>query len=127
MNFRYGHLSIRVLDLEKSLKFYVGELGMEETRRKDYPDDFCLVFLSDKNKNFELELTYNYGREEKYEIGNGFAHIAFYVPDLEKAHDGLENKGYKVTDYMGLKGDKPGYFFVTDPDGYDIEIIREKK
>ena len=127
MNFRYGHISIRVLDLEKTLDFYVNALGMEETRRKDFPGDFCLVFLSDKKRNFELELTYNYGREEKYEVGNGFAHIAFYVEDLEKAHDDLAAKGYKVTDYTGLKGGKPGYFFVTDPDGYDVEIIREKK
>lgn len=127
MNFRFGHASIRVFDLEKSLDFYIGALGMHETRRKDYPGDFCLVFIEDANKTCEIELTYNYDPEKPYEIGNGFAHFGFYVEDLEAAHSELAAKGYKVTDFYGLKGDKPNYFFVTDPDGYDVEIIREKK
>jgi len=126
MDFRFGHTSIRVYDLEKSLDFYVGALGMRETRRKDYPGDFCLVFLKDALDTCEIELTYNYDPEKPYEVGNGFAHMGFYVKDLEGAHKELKEKGYKVTDFSGLGGNKSSFFFVTDPDGYDIEIIREK-
>lgn len=99
---------------------------MKETRRKDFPGDFCLVFLTDENHSCELELTYNYDPKKPYEIGNGFAHLGFYVKDLEAAYDMFKAKGYKVGDFTGLGGNKSSFFFVTDPDGYDVEIIREK-
>lgn len=125
MKYKMLHTCIRVMDLEKSLKFYKDALGLEETRRKDFPDDkFTLVFLADEDKNYEMELTYNYDPEKPYEIGNGFSHIAVSVEDLEASRERHEKMGYKVTKLMGLSGEKPRFYFVTDPDGYDVEVIR---
>lgn len=125
MNYKMLHTCIRVMDLEKSLKFYQEALGLVETRRKDFPEDkFTLVFLSDEDKNYEMELTYNYNPDKPYEIGNGFSHIAVSVEDLEASRERHKEMGYKVTKLMGLSGEKPRFYFVTDPDGYDVEVIR---
>ncbi|GAB6087539.1 lactoylglutathione lyase [Alkaliphilus crotonatoxidans] len=119
------HTCIRVMDLEKSLKFYQEALGLKETRRKDFPEDkFTLVYLSDDSGNYEIELTYNYNPEKPYEIGNGFSHIAVEAEDLEASRERHMAMGYKVTKLMGLPGSPPRYYFVTDPDGYDVEVIR---
>lgn len=127
MEYKFLHSCIRVMDLEKSLKFYKEALGFVETRRKDYPEDeFTLVFLSDSNKNFELELTYNYDRKVPYEVGDGYSHIAVSVDNLEESRNRHLEMGYEVTELMGLPGSPPRFYFVTDPDGYDIEIIRAK-
>ena len=127
MEYKFLHSCIRVMDLEKSLKFYKEALGFVETRRKDYPEDeFTLVFLSDSNRNFELELTYNYDREVPYEVGDGYSHIAVSVDNLEESRNRHLEMGYEVTELMGLPGSPPRFYFVTDPDGYDIEIIRAK-
>lgn len=122
------HTCIRVKDLEKSLKFYKEALGLIEINRKDYPEDeFTLVFLGDEEGSYELELTYNYDRKEPYEIGNGFSHIAVEAEDLEAMREEHIKLGYKVTELTGLSGEKPRFYFVTDPDGYDVEVIRAKK
>lgn len=122
------HTCFRVMDLEKSLKFYEEALGLKETRRKDFPEDkFTLVFLGDGENDYELELTYNYDPEEPYEIGNGFSHIAVSVDDLEGTREKHKEMGYKVSDLTGLSGEKPRFYFVTDPDGYDVEVIRANK
>ncbi len=119
------HTCIRVMDLEKSLKFYKEALGLVETRRKDYPEDeFTLVFLSDESGNYEIELTYNYNPEKPYIIGDGFSHIAVSVDDLESVREKHIEMGYEVTELMGLRGEKPRYYFVTDPDGYEVEVMR---
>jgi len=120
------HTCIRVKDLEKSIDFYQDALGYKETNRSDFPDaKFTLVFLQLPGDDYELELTYNYDQEEPYDLGNGYGHIALGVEDLEGKHKELSDKGYNVTELKGLRGD-PNYFFVTDPDGYRIEIIRLK-
>jgi len=127
MKYKFLHSCIRVMDLEKSVKFYKEALGFVETRRKDFPEDeFTLVFLSDGENSFELELTYNYNMEKPYEIGTGYSHIAVSVVDLEKSREDHINMGLEVTELMGLPGSPPRYYFVTDPDGYEIEIIRAK-
>jgi len=125
MKYKLEHACIRVMDLEKSIEFYRGALGLEEVRRKDFPEwKFTLVYLSDEDRNFEIELTYNYDPEKPYELGNGFSHFALTVADLEGSHAAHREAGYNVTDLKGLPGEKPMYYFVTDPDGYMIEIIR---
>lgn len=125
MDYKMLHTCIRVMDLEKSLKFYQEALGLKETGRKDFPEDkFTLVFLSDVSGNYELELTYNYNPDKPYEIGNGFSHIAVSIADLEGSREKHEEMGYKVTRLMGLPGEKPRYYFVTDPDGFEVEVIR---
>ena len=126
MKYKFLHTCIRVMDLEKSLKFYTEALGLKETRRKDFPEDeFTLVYLSDEDGLYEVELTYNYNPEKPYVIGNGFSHMALAVKDLEASRQKHMEMGYEVTELRGLPGEKPRYYFVTDPDGYDIEIIRQ--
>lgn len=121
------HTCIRVMDLEKSLKFYKEALGLIETRRKDFPEHkFTLVYLSNELGGYEVELTYNYNPEKPYELGNGFSHIAVGVDDLEAEREKHEALGYEVTPLKGLPGQKPGYYFVTDQDGYKVEVIRNK-
>ncbi|MBZ2174892.1 VOC family protein [Schnuerera sp. xch1] len=127
MKYELLHTCIRVMDLEKSLKFYEEALGLKETRRKDFPEDeFTLVYLSDESGNYEIELTYNYNPDKPYELGNGFSHIAVSVDDLEASRERHKEMGYKVTELIGLPGEKPKYYFVTDPDGYDVEVLRAK-
>lgn len=119
------HTCIRVMDLERSLAFYKDALGLIETRRKDFPEHaFTLVYLSDKENGYELELTYNYDPEKPYELGNGFSHIAVEADDLEASHKKHTEMGYEVTPLKGLPGEAPHYYFVTDPDGYKVEVIR---
>ena len=125
MSIKMLHTCIRVMDLEKSLEFYKNALGLIETRRKDFPEHkFTLVYLSDKEGGYELELTYNYNPETPYNLGNGFSHIAIGHPDIESLRDKHIALGYEVTDLKGLPGEAPHYYFVTDPDGYKVEVIR---
>ena len=126
MNFKALHTCIRVYDLDKSVDFYTKALGLKVTNKKDFPEDkFTLVYLGDNESDHEIELTYNYGHEP-YVLGNGYSHIAYEVDDLEKAHEEHKKMGYKVTDLWGLSDSKiPKFYFITDPDGYDIEIIRK--
>jgi len=126
MSVRMLHTCLRIKDLEKSLRFYTEAIGLIETRRKEFPEHkFALVFLSDKIGGYEIELTYNYDTKKAYDIGNGFSHIAIEVEDLEKSRETHRALGYDVTDFKGLPGQKPGYYFVTDPDGYKVEVIRK--
>lgn len=119
------HTCIRVMDLEASLKFYSEALGLVETSRKDFPEhEFTIVYLTDEAGVYELELTYNYNPEKPYELGNGFSHIAVGIEDLEGLREEHIKKGYEVTDLKGLPGEAPRYYFVTDPDGYKVEVIR---
>ena len=119
------HTCVRVKDLEASLKFYQEGLGLIETRRLDYPDyEFSLIYLSTEMGGYEIELTYNYNTEKPYDLGNGFSHVALGVDDLEASHEAHKAMGYEVTDLKGLPGTIPNYYFVTDPDGYRVEIIR---
>lgn len=125
MEYKLLHTCIRVRDLEKSLEFYERALGLRETRRKEFPlEDFSLVFLSDERRQYEIELTYNYDRSEAYAIGNGFGHIALSAEDLEESHKRHTEMGYRVSKLMGLPGSPPRFYFITDPDGYEIEIVR---
>lgn len=125
---KFLHTMIRVKDLDKSYKFYTEELGFVESRRKKFPDkEFDLVYLKlPASPDYELELTYNYDQEEAYDLGNGYGHIAISHPDIKSFREELSNKGYEVTELRGLSDNSDKYFFVTDPDGYKIEIIQKK-
>ena len=125
MSVKMLHTCIRVKDLEASLKFYKDALGLVETRRKEFPEHkFDLVYLSNEIGGYEIELTYNHGVKTPYEIGNGFSHTAIGVENLEEMREKHIALGYEVTDLKGLPGSKPHYYFVTDPDGYKVEVIR---
>ncbi|KAF1303450.1 MULTISPECIES: lactoylglutathione lyase [Enterococcus] len=123
---KMAHTCVRVKNLEASLDFYQQAFGFEETRRRDFPENkFTLVYLSLPNDPYELELTYNYDHAA-YDLGDGYGHIAIAVSDLEKLHQEQKEKSYNVTDLKGLPGTAPSYYFIVDPDGYKIEVIREK-
>lgn len=125
MKYKMLHTCLRVMDLELSVEFYTKALGFKETSRRDFPEyEFTLVFLADEDGFYELELTYNYHPEKPYVIGNGFSHLAVSVEGLEKSRNSHIEMGYKVSDLMGLPGSDPKYYFVTDPDGYEVEVIR---
>lgn len=118
------HTSYRVKDLEASLDFYKNAFGFSESKRRDFPEHkFTLVFLVLPGSSHELELTYNYGHEA-YNLGDGYGHIAIAADNLEELHAKHKAAGYKVSDLVGLPGTPPSYYFISDPDGYDIEVIR---
>jgi lactoylglutathione lyase len=124
------HTMIRVRDLEKSIAFYTGMLGMKVLRRNDYPDGkFTLAFVGygDEKSSTVIELTHNWDRAEPYGLGDGFGHMALGVPDIYKACDRLAAEGVKITRPPGpMKHGKTVIAFVEDPDGYKIELIERK-
>ena len=119
---KLAHTMIRVRNMNKSLEFYCGFLGLKEKRRKDLGDEATLIFLSDDSGNYFLELTYNKdGRD--YTIGNQFGHLAFYVNNLEKVIFEVEQQDWWYRKSKPTSSSK--YIFIKDPDGYDIEIIEK--
>jgi len=124
---RVLHTMIRVGDLDRSIKFYTDVLGMKLLRRKDYPDGkFTLAFVGygPETEHAVVELTYNWGTG-KYDLGNGFGHIALEVDDAYKACDEIKKRGGKVTREAGpMKHGSTVIAFVEDPDGYKIELIQ---
>ena len=121
---KYAHTCIRVKDLEASISFYEKALGYKVTREKDHSaDGFKLVYLALEGDKPELELTYNIGHGD-YNIGAGYGQVAVESDDLEGDHARMKAEGFDVTELMGLPGEAPRYFFVTDPDGYKTEVIR---
>ncbi|PLX78453.1 MAG: lactoylglutathione lyase [Desulfuromonas sp.] len=123
--YRMLHTCIRVLDLEKSEQFYRQAFGFDIVRRKDYPDHrFTLSYMAPPGGGFELELTYNYDQQEPYQIGNGYSHLAVAVNDLEASHRHHQALGLDPKPLKGLPGQPPRFYFVADPDGYLVEVVR---
>lgn len=121
---KMAHTCVRVKDLNASIDFYSKAFGFEEASRRDFPEaEFTLVYLSLPGDNYELELTYNYDHPA-YELGDGYGHIAIASDDLESLHEQHQAAGFDVTDLKGLPGTAPSYYFIKDPDGYKIEVIR---
>ncbi len=125
--YKYVHACIRVLDLEKSVKFYQDALNLEIARKRDFPEyKFTLVYMKSPEDDFELELTYNYDRQEPYTIGDGYSHLAVVVDDLKASYRRHKQAGYTVSDIKQLSDEAAGgYYFLTDPDGYRTEIIQK--
>ncbi len=125
--FRLLHTMLRVLDLEKSLDFYVNKMGMQLLRKKDYPTgEFTLAFVGygDEDAQAVIELTHNWGQKEPYTIGSGYGHIAFGVPDIYGLCERLGAAGVKITRPPGpMKHGGSVIAFIEDPDGYKIELI----
>jgi lactoylglutathione lyase len=126
---RILHTMLRVTDLEKSLTFYTGVLGMKLLRRNDYPDGkFTLAFVgyTDEASGAVIELTCNWGTD-KYDLGNAFGHIAIEVEDAYTACENIKQRGGKVVREAGkMKHGSTVIAFVEDPDGYRIELIQKK-
>ncbi|MFO1202229.1 MAG: VOC family protein [Tabrizicola sp.] len=120
------HSMVRVLEEARSVAFYDTAFGLKVADRLDF-DSFTLIYLSNADQTFELELTVNKGRTDAYNLGDGYGHIAVSVPDVEAEHARLTAAGLaprKVVDFRN--GDVPvaKFFFIADPDGYQIEVIQ---
>lgn len=123
MNFKFAHNNFNVMDLEKSLYFYKKALGLTEVRRNEASDgSFILVFLGDETTGHQLELTWlRDWDKESYDLGDNEFHLAFVTDDMQGAH--------KVHEEMGcicFENKEMGIYFISDPDGYWIEIIPQK-
>jgi lactoylglutathione lyase len=123
---RILHTMLRVGHLQRSIDFYTQVLGMQLLRTTENPAyKYSLAFLGfGKNpEHAELELTYNWGVEQ-YEMGTAFGHIALGVPDVYGACEKIRAAGGQITREPGpVKGGTTVIAFVTDPDGYKIELI----
>jgi lactoylglutathione lyase len=113
------------MNLEKSEQFYREALGFEVVRHKEYPEHkFTLSYLRSPGSDFELELTCNHDQAVPYELGNGYSHLAVRVTDLEGSHRRHEELGFAPKPLKGLPGQGARFYFITDPDGYLIEVVR---
>ena len=120
------HSMIRVLDEARSLAFYEQAFGLKVAERLDY-DTFTLVYLANAESTFELELTINKGRTEPYNLGDGYGHLAFTVDDVNAEHARLEAAGLaprKLVDFAPGGEVIARFFFIADPDGYQIEVLQ---
>jgi len=121
------HSMIRVLDEAKSLDFYARAFGLEVTDYLRFPD-FALIYLSHPSSPFELELTVNFGRKEPYVLGDGYGHLAVVVDNLDTEHARFEREKLSPGPLRDFKHDGATlarFFFVSDPDGYKIEVIQK--
>jgi lactoylglutathione lyase len=119
------HSMIRVLDEARSVDFYTRAFGLQIADRFGF-DGFTLVYLKSPEDDYELELTINHGRTDPYTHGDGYGHIAFVVSDVRAeqarfAAEGLNPEAVKEFQRDGALMAR--FFFVTDPDGYRIEIL----
>jgi lactoylglutathione lyase len=117
---RLAHTMIRVKDLDATLEFYTGFLGLKETRRKPIGDEATLVWLDDDRGNYQIELTVNHGKDD-YALGDQFGHLAFFVEDLDGVIADVEARGWWFRQSRPELDSR--YIFVKDPNGYDIEIL----
>lgn len=119
------HSMIRVLDEARSVAFYDKAFGLTVADRLDFPN-FTLVYLSNAESGFELELTINKGTEAPYDLGNGYGHFAVSVDDLDAEHARFEAEGLnprKLIAFAPAGELVARFFFVADPDGYEIEVL----
>jgi lactoylglutathione lyase len=126
---RILHTMLRVGDLQRSIDFYTKVLGMKLLRTSDNPEyQYTLAFVGygSNPDHAELELTYNYGTSS-YELGTAYGHIAISADDIVAACDAARANGGNVTREPGpVKGGNTVIAFITDPDGYKIELIERK-
>ena len=126
---RILHTMLRVGDLQRSIDFYTKVLGMTLLRTSDNPEyQYTLAFVGygSNPDHAELELTYNYGTTS-YELGTAYGHIAISADDIVAACDAARANGGNVTREAGpVKGGTTVIAFITDPDGYKIELIERK-
>ncbi|UJF15969.1 VOC family protein [Jeotgalibaca sp. MA1X17-3] len=126
MNQKLVEICLRIRDLDATLDFYTNLFDFEVASHRKFPENkFDLVYLNSPGTSVQIELTYNYDAEP-YNVGDGFSHLGVTVSDLEKMQEICKASAYETGELKGLSGGKPSYFFVTDPDGYRIEVKREK-
>jgi lactoylglutathione lyase len=120
------HMMVRVLDEARSVDFYDRAFGLKIADRFDF-ESFTLVYLRNPDNDFEVELTVNKGRNEPYQHGDGYGHVAFAVDDLDAEHRRFQEQGLNPADIKEFHRDgrlMARFFFVQDPDGYKIEVLQ---
>jgi lactoylglutathione lyase len=120
------HSMIRVLDEARSVAFYDQAFGLKIDTRLDF-ETFTLVYLRSPEADFEVELTVNKGRAEPYDLGDGYGHLAFVVDDVDAEHARLSEAGLsprKLVDFAPGGEVIARFFFIADPDGYQIEVLQ---
>jgi lactoylglutathione lyase len=126
---RLLHTMLRVGDLQRSIDFYTRVLGMRLLRTTERPEQkYSLAFVGygTNPEHAEIELTENHG-VDRYDLGTAYGHIAIAVPDAHAACDRIRASGGAVTREAGpVKGGSTVIAFVTDPDGYKIELIERQ-
>lgn len=120
---KFDHYNFNVLDLERSLVFYEKALGLKEKRRKEAADgSFILVYLTDEQTGFLLELTWLRDRVEPYDLGECEYHLCMRVPgDYDEVR-----RYHKEMGCVCFENEEMGLYFIEDPDGYWIEILPEQ-
>jgi len=119
MNFKIVHNNLNVFDLEKSLKFYEEALGLKEVRRNTADDgSYIIVFTANENSEHQIELTWLRDKNEPYQLGDNEIHIAFKVDDYDRAY-----AMHKEMGCICYENPSMGIYFISDPDGYWLEII----
>ncbi len=120
------HSMVRVLDEARSLAFYDTAFGLTVADRLDF-DTFTLIYLSNPESAFEVELTVNKGRTEPYTLGDGYGHLAVSVADVAAEHARMIDAGLaprKIVDFAPAGTVIARFFFIADPDGYQIEVVQ---
>ena len=120
------HSMVRILEEQRSVDFYSGAFGLDVADRLDF-ETFTLIYLSNAETGFELELTVNKGGTEPYNLGDGYGHLALSVDDLDAEHARFTELGLNPGKLVSLEHDGKSaarFFFVTDPDGYKIEVVQ---
>lgn len=121
MKFKMVHNNLNVSDLDKSLEFYDKALGLKETSRMEQ-DDFIIVYLSDNTSSHLLELTWVKQHPQKYNLGENEIHLAFETDNYDEAL-----KKHKQMDCVCFENSEMGIYFISDPDGYWLEILPPQK
>ena len=126
---RILHTMLRVGNLQRSIDFYTNVLGMKLLRTSDNPEyKYTLAFLGygANPDHAELELTYNYG-VDSYEMGTAYGHLAISAENIFQACETVKANGGNVTREPGpVKGGNSVIAFISDPDGYKIELIERQ-
>lgn len=123
MNFKMVHENYNVYDLDKSIEFYNKALGLTECRRKTAADgSFIIVYMSNDKSDFELELTWLRDMKRPYNLGDCEFHLAFRTDDFDAAY-----KKHKEMGCICFENPSMGIYFITDPDGYWLEIVPDRK
>ncbi len=124
---RFLHTMLRVGDMQRSIDFYTRVMGMQLLRTTDRPDQkYSLAFVgyASNPEQAELELTYNYGTD-RYDMGTAYGHVALGVDDIYATCEQIRTRGGNITREPGpVKGGDTLIAFITDPDGYKIELIQ---
>ena len=119
MNFTYVHANLNVRDLDASIRFYEQALGLTEGRRKQSSDgSFTIVFMNDANSGCQVELTWLRDHPQPYDLGENEHHLCFRTDDFTAAH-----AHHAAMNCICYENTSMGLYFISDPDGYWIEIV----